>query len=110
MGKLIVTEFVTLDGVAQAPGGPEEDTDGGFPYGGWQAPLHDEEAGSVMFGKASITTCMGTLRQRRPQSDAYRDQAGKHFFQQQERQGPPAVICTKSIKVISCLGRRYIGA
>ncbi len=39
MGKLIVTEFMTLDGVAQAPGGPEEDPEGGFSHGGWQAPL-----------------------------------------------------------------------
>jgi len=52
MGKLVVTEFVTLDGVAQAPGGPDEDTAGGFPHGGWQAPLHDEEAGRVLFEQA----------------------------------------------------------
>jgi len=52
MGKLVVTEFVTLDGVAQAPGGPDEDTAGGFPHGGWQAPLHDEEAGRVLFEHA----------------------------------------------------------
>jgi len=52
MGKLIVTEFVTLDGVAQAPGGPDEDGDGGFPYGGWQAPLLDQEAGRVVFEQA----------------------------------------------------------
>jgi dihydrofolate reductase len=47
MGKLIVTEFVTLDGVAQAPGGPDEDHDSGFTHGGWQAPLMDQEADSV---------------------------------------------------------------
>ena len=52
MGKLIVTEFVTLDGVAQAPGGPDEDGDGGFPHGGWQAPLLDERAGAVLFEQA----------------------------------------------------------
>jgi dihydrofolate reductase len=52
MGKLIVTEFVTLDGVAQAPGGPDEDGDSGFAYGGWQAPLLDEEAGRVLFEQA----------------------------------------------------------
>jgi dihydrofolate reductase len=52
MGKLIVTEFVTLDGVAQAPGRPEEDPDGGFTHGGWQAPLWDQEAGSVVFAQA----------------------------------------------------------
>ncbi len=52
MGKLIVTEFVTLDGVAQAPGGPDEDRDGDFTHGGWQASLPDEEAGSVIFEQA----------------------------------------------------------
>lgn len=52
MGKLIVTEFVTLDGVAQAPGGPDEDRDDGFTHGGWQAPLLDEESGRVIFEHA----------------------------------------------------------
>ena len=49
MGKLIVTEFVTLDGVAQAPGGPDEDRDSEFTHGGWQAPLLDEAAGNAVF-------------------------------------------------------------
>src|SRR5436309_8636614 len=44
MGQLIVSEMVSLDGVMQAPGGPEEDTEGGFKHGGWQAPLLDEES------------------------------------------------------------------
>ena len=52
MGKLIVTEFVTLDGVAQAPGAPDEDRDGGFAHGGWQAPLADQESGGVIFEQA----------------------------------------------------------
>jgi dihydrofolate reductase len=52
MGMLIVTEFVTLDGVAQAPGGPDEDRDRGFAHGGWQAPLFDDEAGNPMFEQA----------------------------------------------------------
>ncbi len=52
MGKLIVTEFVTLDGVAQAPGEPDEDRDGGFTHGGWQAPIFEEGAGRVMFEQA----------------------------------------------------------
>lgn len=52
MGKLIVTEFVTLDGVAQAHGGPGEDRDGGFAHGGWQAPLADQESGGVIFEQA----------------------------------------------------------
>jgi dihydrofolate reductase len=53
MGKLIVTEFVTLDGVAQAPGGPDEDRDGGFAHGGWQAPVADQESGGVIFEQAA---------------------------------------------------------
>jgi hypothetical protein len=43
MRKLIVSEFVTLDGVMQAPGGKDEDLDGGFAYGGWTIPYwHDD--------------------------------------------------------------------
>lgn len=48
MRKIIVLSFITLDGVMQAPGGPEEDTSGGFKYGGWTAPYFDEAYGKVM--------------------------------------------------------------
>lgn len=48
MRKIIALEFLSLDGVLQAPGGPEEDTSGGFKYGGWTAPYMDEFGGEVM--------------------------------------------------------------
>jgi dihydrofolate reductase len=62
MRKLVVTTFMTLDGVMQAPGGPEEDPDGGFEHGGWSVGYWDERmgelaleihlaAGAVLFGR-----------------------------------------------------------
>ncbi len=48
MRRLIVISFTTLDGVMQAPGGPEEDTSGGFRFGGWQAPFPDELVGQAL--------------------------------------------------------------
>lgn len=48
MRKIIVLSFITLDGVMQAPGGPQEDTSGGFKYGGWCAPYFDDESGEIM--------------------------------------------------------------
>ncbi len=55
MGKLTLTTFVTLDGVYQAPGGPDEDRRGGFEHGGWSFPYADEDFGRFVdeaFGRA----------------------------------------------------------
>ena len=48
MRKIIVLSMITLDGVMQAPGGPEEDTSGDFKYGGWTAPYGDEAYGKAV--------------------------------------------------------------
>ena len=48
MRKIVVLSFISLDGVMQAPGGPEEDTSGGFKYGGWTVPYSDENSGKMM--------------------------------------------------------------
>ena len=55
MGTLTIATFMTLDGVMQAPGGPDEDRDGGFEHGGWSFPYFSEDMGDVIseaFGKA----------------------------------------------------------
>lgn len=48
MGTLVVSMFSTLDGVMQGPGRPDEDVEGGFEHGGWQAPFADGESGAVI--------------------------------------------------------------
>jgi dihydrofolate reductase len=53
MRKIIVLTFVSLDGVMQAPGGPEEDPSGNFTLGGWTVPYFDEFLGTVMSGQMS---------------------------------------------------------
>jgi dihydrofolate reductase len=50
-GKLVVGTFLTLDGVMQAPGGPDEDRDGGFEHGGWSVTYWDETMGEIMDGQ-----------------------------------------------------------
>jgi dihydrofolate reductase len=48
VGIIVANLFLTLDGVYQAPGGREEDTEGNFTFGGWQAPVSDDESGAAI--------------------------------------------------------------
>ena len=68
MGLITIEMFATLDLIGQAPGGPDEDAEGGFPFGGWQAPLMDEVAGAQV-GEAYegtdalLARCIGLRRE-----------------------------------------------
>ena len=53
--RVVVNEFMSLDGVVQAPGGPEEDTDGGFAHGGWSHPYFDVEVMGAAVGEGMNT-------------------------------------------------------
>lgn len=58
MRELIVAEFITLDGVIQAPGGADEDTDGGFVHGGWTHPYWHDDIGAHFFQAMSQTDAL----------------------------------------------------
>lgn len=63
MPKIVVNAFLTLDGVMQAPGGPDEDRNSGFEYGGWQAPYVDDVMGRLV--TEGITDADGFLLGRK---------------------------------------------
>ncbi len=58
MKKLVVGTFLTLDGVMQAPGDSQEDTEGGFKHGGWQMPLFDADAGKIIGESIAATDAL----------------------------------------------------
>lgn len=74
--RIVVSEFISLDGVVQAPGGPQEDTDGGFAHGGWSHPYFDEEvlgpafsegmerAEALLYGRRTYLTMAGAWPER----------------------------------------------
>ncbi|MFF4951930.1 dihydrofolate reductase family protein [Streptomyces chattanoogensis] len=74
--RIVVSEFMSLDGVVQAPGGPDEDTDGGFAHGGWSHPFFDPEvmggvfdealsnAGALLFGRRTWQTMAAAWPER----------------------------------------------
>lgn len=74
--RIVITEFMSLDGVVQAPGGPGEDTDGGFAHGGWTHPFFDPEvvggawddalakADALLFGRRTWKAMAGAWPER----------------------------------------------
>ncbi len=54
--RIVLSDFISLDGVVQAPGGPDEDTDGGFSNGGWSMPYFDPESMGPAIGEVMETT------------------------------------------------------
>src|SRR6266550_3971846 len=54
MRRIVVFTMISLDGVMQAPGGPQEDTSGGFQYGGWTVPYSDESFGKIIDEELSV--------------------------------------------------------
>ena len=82
--RIVLSNFISLDGVVQAPGGPQEDTDGGFVNGGWSMPFFDPEAmgpvlGEVMEGTQALLFGRRTWQ---TMAGAWPERAGDPFADQ----------------------------
>ncbi|WP_328338952.1 dihydrofolate reductase family protein [Streptomyces violaceus] len=79
--RIVITEFISLDGVVQAPGGPQEDTDGGFAHGGWSHPYFDEEVlgGAFDAGLGSADALLFGRRTWQAMAGAWPERAGDPF-------------------------------
>jgi dihydrofolate reductase len=82
--RVVVYEFMSLDGVVQAPGGPEEDTDGGFAHGGWSHPYFDVDVmGSIISeGMNNVDALLFGRRTWQAMAGAWPDQAGDPYADQ----------------------------
>ena len=79
--RIVIVEFMSLDGVVQAPGGPQEDTDGGFAHGGWSQPFFDPDVAGGAFDRA-MTKAEALLFGRRTwqtMAAAWPERAGDPF-------------------------------
>jgi dihydrofolate reductase len=82
--RVVVYEFISLDGVVQAPGGREEDTDGGFAHGGWSMPYFDEEVMGSAFdeGMKKADALLFGRRTWQVMASAWPERAGDPFADQ----------------------------
>ncbi|MFF5672384.1 dihydrofolate reductase family protein [Streptomyces hygroscopicus] len=79
--RIVISTFISLDGVVQAPGGPDEDTDGGFAHGGWSHPFFDPEVVGGAFSDAMSTAeaLLFGRRTWRTMAAAWPERAGDPF-------------------------------
>jgi dihydrofolate reductase len=82
--RVVVNEFMSLDGVVQAPGGPDEDTDGGFAHGGWSGPYFDPEVmgPAVAEGMSTAEALLFGRRTWQGMAAAWPDRAGDPYADQ----------------------------
>ena len=92
--RLVVSEFLSLDGVAQAPGGAEEDTDGGFAHGGWSMPWFDPEimGGAIDTAMADTEALLFGRRTWQTMAAAWPDRAGSDPFADRMNALPKSVV------------------
>jgi dihydrofolate reductase len=82
--RVVINEFMSLDGVVQAPGGPDEDTDGGFAHGGWSGPYFDPEVMGPIIGGGmeNLEALLFGRRTWQGMAAAWPDRAGDPYADQ----------------------------
>ena len=104
MRRLIISTFLTLDGVMQAPGGPGEDDDGGFAYGGWSVNYWDDRMGEVMDKATSRPFAMVLGRKTYDIMAAYwpnapEEEGGRVFNEDVASRGRPTLEWSNSVLI-----------
>ena len=96
--RVIVIDFMSLDGVVQAPGGPDEDTDGGFEHGGWSGPYFDPEVmgGAIDEVMQSTDALLFGRRTWRVMADAWPGRAGDPFADKMN--SLPKYVASRTLK------------
>jgi len=110
--RIVINEFMSLDGVVQAPGGPEEDTDGGFTHGGWSVPHFDPEVIGGFIGAkfASVEALLFGRRTFTVMAEAWPERAGDPFADQMNAIGKYVVTSTLTADDITWPNSHVIGA
>ncbi len=109
MRKIIVSEFISLDGVIQAPGGAQEDTEGGFTHGGWTWPYWHDDIGALFF--ESMSACDTLLFGRKTwqiHGGAFEPMVGDSFGDTMNNM-PKVVVSTTLTSAAAWRNSRIIG-
>ena len=96
--RVVVNEFISLDGVVQAPGGAQEDTDGGFAHGGWSMPYFDPDVMGTAIGDSmqNVEALLFGRRTWRVMADAWPGRAGDPFADQMNEL--PKYVASRSLR------------
>ena len=105
--RIILTDFISLDGVVQAPGGQGEDTDGGFRHGGWSMPFFDEEAMGPVLREVMAQTeaLLFGRRTWEVMASAWPDRAGDPFADQMN--AIPKYVVSRTLTAEEASSRWY---
>lgn len=110
-GRIVIDIFMTFDGVAQAPGGPDEDPSGGFPFGGWQAPFADRASGEQIV--ENITRIDALLLGRRTYdifAGYWPAHAGRGSVIADVLNGVPKYVASRGEPTLAWAGSTLLGA